>query len=151
MTKRVLFVAPSTLAAVVALVVLSATALHGQSAPAPTTKAFVPAKTSDGQPDLRGTWVNFDSTPFEAPPPAGGSNGAPIPSAPGINPPSHWADHDSPMKAARRSMVIDPPDGRVPVMKWAEDKRAYDLDHVQDAEVHQTTWERCITRGMPAG
>ena len=23
-------------------------------------------KTPDGQPDLRGTWVNFDSTPFEA-------------------------------------------------------------------------------------
>src|SRR5215831_13135677 len=102
-------------------------------------KTFVPTKTPDGQPDLRGTWVNFDSTPFEAPPPAGGSNGAPIPSAPGINPPSHWADHDSPMKAARRSMVIDPPDGRVPVMKWAEDKRAYDLDHVQDHWTHQTS------------
>jgi hypothetical protein len=55
------------------------------------------------------------------------------------------------MKAARRSMVVDPPNGRVPVMKWAEDKRAYDLDHVQDHEVHQTSWERCITRGMPAG
>ena len=48
-------------------------------------------------------------------------------------------------------MVIDPPDGRVPVMKWAEDKRAYDLDHVQDHWTHQTSWERCITRGMPAG
>ena len=108
-------------------------------------------RTPDGQPDLRGTWVNFDSTPFEAPPPAGQSNGAPIPSAPGVNPPSFWADHDSPMKAARRSMVIDPPEGRVPVMKWAEDKRAYDLDHTQDHEVHLTSWERCITRGMPAG
>ena len=63
-------------------------------------------KTPDGQPDLRGTWVNFDSTPFEAPPPAGQSNGAPIPSAPGVNPPSYWADHDSPMK--RRA----PLDGR---------------------------------------
>jgi len=149
MTKRLRLSAPSALAIAV-LVVTAATALHGQSAPAPT-KAFVPTKTPDGQPDLRGTWVNFDSTPFEAPPPAGGSNGAPIPSAPGINPPSHWADHDSPMKAARRSMVIDPADGRVPVMKWAEDKRAYDLDHVQDHWTHQTSWERCITRGMPAG
>jgi hypothetical protein len=23
-------------------------------------------RTGDGQPDLRGTWVNFDSTPFES-------------------------------------------------------------------------------------
>ena len=129
----------------VALVVSAAPRVAGQS------KGFVPGRTPDGQPDLRGTWVNFDSTPFEAPPPAGQSNGAPIPSAPGVNPPSFWADHDSPMKAARRSMVVDPPTGRVPVMKWAEDKRAYDLDHVQDHEVHQTSWERCITRGMPAG
>src|SRR4051812_30482682 len=115
MTKRF-----SILFGVLAAVVVTAPVLRGQSTPAPQ-KAFVPAKTPDGQPDLRGTWVNFDSTPFEAPPGAGASNGAPIPSAPGINPPSHWADHDSPMKAARRSMVIDPPDGRVPVMKWAED------------------------------
>jgi hypothetical protein len=133
-----------------ALVVTAMPIVFAQSAPA-AQKTFVPAKTPDGQPDLRGMWVNFDSTPFEAPPPQGGSNGAPIPSAPGINPPSHWADHDSPMKAARRSMVIDPPDGRVPVMKWAEDKRAYDLAHVQDHWTHQTSWERCITRGMPAG
>ena len=141
MTKQL----SATLVLLAALAVTSAPALVGQ------TRAFVPGKTPDGQPDLRGTWVNFDSTPFEAPPPAGQSNGAPIPSAPGVNPPSFWADHDSPMKAPRRSMVVDPPEGRVPVMKWAEDKRAYDLDHVQDHEVHQTSWERCITRGMPAG
>src|SRR6185369_2539815 len=133
----------SSLNAAVLAVLLVAAASHvaGQS------KGFVPGRTPDGQPDLRGTWVNFDSTPFEAPPPAGQSNGAPIPSAPGVNPPSFWADHDSPMKAPLRSMVVDPPEGRVPVMKWAEDKRAYDLDHVQDHEVHQTSWERCITRG----
>ena len=132
-----------TLAVLVALVVISAPVLMGQA------KAFVPGKTPDGQPDLRGTWVNFDSTPFEAV--GAGPAGAPIPTAPGINPPSHWADHDSPMKAARAAMVVDPPDGRVPIMKWAEDRRAYDLEHVQDHWMHQTSWERCITRGMPAG
>jgi hypothetical protein len=90
--------------------------------------------------------VNFDSTPFE-------TAGARAPAAPatGVNPPSHWTDHDSPMKAPRPSMVVDPPDGKVPVMKWAEDKRAYDLDHVADLWVHQTPWERCITRGIPGG
>jgi hypothetical protein len=133
------------------LTVLAALILSATPRAAGQSKGFVPGRTPDGQPDLRGTWVNFDSTPFEAAAGSGVPAAAPIPAAPGVNPPSHWADHDSPMKAARRSMVIDPPDGRVPVMRWAEDKRAYDLDHVQDSEVHQTSWERCITRGMPAG
>src|SRR5947207_9746739 len=144
MTKQ-LSATLALLAVLVTMSVTSAPVLVGQ------TRGYVPAKTPDGQPDLRGTWVNFDSTPFEAPAGAATPAAAPIPAAPGINPPSHWADHDSPMKAARRSMVVDPPDGRVAVMQWALDKRAYDLDHVQDSEVHQTSWERCITRGMPAG
>ena len=48
-------------------------------------------------------------------------------------------------------MVVDPPDGRVPVLKWAEDKRDYDLAHIPDAPEHETPWVRCITRGHPAG
>ena len=48
-------------------------------------------------------------------------------------------------------MVVDPPDGRVPVQKWAEDKRDYDLAHIPDAPEHETPWVRCITRGHPAG
>ena len=113
-------------------------------------KPWAVPRTPDGQPDLRGMWVNFDSTPFET---AGTAPAAPVavPQGTGVNPPSHWADHDSPMRAARAAMVVDPPDGKVPVMKWAEDKRAYDLDHVADNWVHQTPWERCITRGIPAG
>ena len=109
-------------------------------------------RTPDGQPDLRGMWVNFDSTPFEAPIAVPAAPGAPAPAGgAGVGPPSHWGEHDSPMKAARRSMVVDPPDGRVPLMKWAEDKRAYDLDHVGDHWLHQTPWDRCVTRGIPAG
>jgi hypothetical protein len=102
-----------------------------------------PPRTRDGQPDLQGKWVNFDSTPFEA-------DEAPRPQT-NVNPPAHWADHDSPQSAARRSMVVDPPNGRVPVMKWAEDKRDYDLAHLEDAPQHETPWVRCITRGVPGG
>jgi len=114
--------------------------------PAPSADAARwTARTPDGQPDLQGTWVNFDSTPFEA------DTAAPFAEGPGVGPPSHWMDHDSPMGPQRRSMVVDPPDGRVPVMKWAEDKRDYDLAHLSDAPQHETPWVRCITRGVPGG
>src|SRR5688572_15123208 len=105
--------------------------------------AWVPSRTADGQPDLQGKWVNFDSTSFEA-------DEAPRPQS-NVNPPAHWTEHDSPQSAARRSMVVDPPNGRVPVMKWAEDKRDYDLAHLEDAPQHETPWVRCITRGVPGG
>ncbi|HLF13104.1 MAG TPA: DUF3500 domain-containing protein [Gammaproteobacteria bacterium] len=105
--------------------------------------AWTPSRTPDGQPDLQGTWVNFDSTPFEA--------GEAPRAQTDVNPPSHWTDHDSPLSAQRRSMVVDPPDGRVPVMRWAEDQRDYHLAHIPDAPEHETPWVRCITRGVPGG
>jgi hypothetical protein len=136
MTRR------SIVVAVAAAVSLAALAHAQEGAPAP---AWEPRLTADGQPDLQGTWVNFDDTPFES------DTTGPIGAIPNVNPPAHWADHDSPVSARRRSMVVDPPDGRVPVMKWAEDKRDYDLAHLEDAPQHETPWVRCITRGVPGG
>jgi hypothetical protein len=119
-------------------------AVADAQAPAPGSAPWT-RKTPDGQPDLQGTWVNFDSTPFEA------DTTGPLGTIPAVNPPAHWADHDSPMSPKRGAMVVDPPDGRVPVMKWAEDKRDYDLAHLEDAPQHETPWVRCITRGVPGG
>jgi hypothetical protein len=114
-----------------------------------TTKVWSPPRTADGQPDLQGTWVNFDSTPFETP-------GVPqLPAGnPGVSPPAHWGEASSstsPAPARRASMIVDPPDGKVPVMRWAEEKRDYDLAHLGDSWVHETPWVRCITRGVPGG
>jgi hypothetical protein len=128
-------------AAAAAVVVLAATAQTGAPDASPPWTRLTP----DGQPDLQGTWVNFDSTPFES------DTTGPLGTIPNVNPPAHWADHDSPMSPARRSMVVDPPDGRVPVQKWAEEKRDYDLAHLEDHYVHETAWVRCITRGVPGG
>ena len=110
---------------------------------------WTPGRTPDGQPDIEGTWLNFDSTPFEAPvaqPPT-----APTPAGANVGPAAEFADHNHQVSARRRSMVVDPPDGRVPVLKWAEDRRDYDLAHIPDAPEHETPWVRCITRGHPAG
>jgi len=127
-----------------ALMFLGLLALGGAAAQPSADKAaaWKPARTPDGQPDLQGMWVNFDSTPFEADTSLASSD---------VNPPSHWTEHDSPMSPKRRSMVVDPPNGRVPVMKWAEDKRDFDLAHLEDAPWYETPWVRCITRGVPAG
>jgi hypothetical protein len=132
--------------AIAAALFLAAFADAQAPAPADSAAATWTARlTADGQPDLQGTWVNFDSTPFEV------DTTGPLGSIPNVNPPAHWADHDSPMSPKRASMVVDPPDGRVPVMKWAEDKRDYDLAHLEDHYRHETVWVRCITRGVPGG
>jgi hypothetical protein len=110
-----------------------------------------PGRTPDGQPDIQGTWINFDATPFEAPVAVPQARpAAPAPAAPGINPAPEFADHTHKVSERRKAMVVDPPDGRVPVLKWAEDKRDYDLAHIPDAPEHETPWVRCITRGYPA-
>jgi hypothetical protein len=114
-----------------------------ESPKAPSTGWKQP-KTPDGQPDLQGIWVNFDSTPFERAAPA--STAAP---ASGNQNALLFADR-APRVAARPSMVVDPPSGRVPLTSWAEQQRDYNLSHVQDSWEYNTTWERCITRGIPA-
>ena len=132
----------------IAFVSLARAPVAGQAAtPKPSTRTWTVPRTPDGQPDLRGMWVNFDGTPFETP---AAVAAAPVATA-GVNPPSHWADHDSPTSARRQSMVVEPADGRVPVKPWAEARRDYDLAHLADAPEHETPWVRCITRGVPGG
>ena len=70
-------------------------------------RVWSPPRTADGQPDLQGTWVNFDSTPFETP-------GVPqLPAGdPGVSPPSHWGETSSstsPAPARRQSMIVESP------------------------------------------
>ena len=134
-------------------------------------KAWIPARTPDGQPDLQGVWINATLTPFERPaelagkatitaqeaaelerrasansvdrPPPAGDPG-------GYN--QLWGDGGTTWLSTRQtSLVVDPPDGRVPVKPAAEARRKYDLAHVADSYEYHSTWERCITRGVPAG
>ena len=117
---------------------------------ATSAQTWKQSRTPDGQPDIQGIWLNFDGTPFEAPDPNAAPRATAAPAA-DTGPAPEFADHSHKVSARRRSMVVDPPDGRVPVMKWAEDRRDYDLAHIPDAPEHETPWVRCITRGHPAG
>src|SRR3954466_13430106 len=84
--------------------------------PAPAGKWTV-SRTPDGQPDLQGMWTNYDQTPFERLTPGEERQRGPAVST------ADWLGEGSPVSPRRSSMVVDPPDGRVPLKPEAVDKR----------------------------
>jgi hypothetical protein len=158
--------------AMIALAILAPAVAHAQSQHPPAagpTKTWTPKLTPDGQPDIQGVWTNFDPTPFEAPgeddatrlaalrrwfPPGDPVTTPPRPAVPSATREvSGFADGPAgaPRNARRRSMVVDPPSGRAPIRPEAAAKRDDHLTHLTDSWEHHTPWERCITRGVPAG
>lgn len=69
------------------------------------------------------------------------------------SPPPHWLERG---KTSRRtSIVIDPPDGRIPALVPAAQKRTQGPRGTFGASTFNgpedlSLWERCITRGMPS-
>ena len=122
---------------------------------------YVPSLTPDGQPDISGIWTSFDTTPFEVETPEvledlkalafwfpgvdGGEGG------PGVGPSGDFSPGEihATQNPRRRSMVVDPPSGQVPILDPAKAVRDDNLLRLPDHWVHNTPWERCITRGVP--
>jgi hypothetical protein len=120
---------------------------------------------------LQGVWTNATLTPFERPAEFAGKatiteqeaaeierrasenrvDRPPPPGDPGGYNQLFFDSGTTWLSTRQSSLVVDPPDGKVPVKPAAEAQRTYDLAHVADAPEHQTDWERCITRGVPAG
>jgi hypothetical protein len=118
-----------------------------------TSKNWTAPRTPDGQPDIQGIWTNYTNTPFEVFDESDQPDlyaGDPDRTARGTGP-GFANDTFSRTLDKGRSLVVDPPSGRVPIMPWAEEKRNYRLAHIQDDWVNFTAWERCITRGVPGG
>ena len=133
-------------------------------------KTWTPPHTIDGQPDLQGVWTNATITPFERPAQLAGKAYLTEQEAAELEkqsaqskvdrPPSAgdvgnynqvWFDSGTKVVGTRQtSLVMDPPDGRVPLKPAAEAKRDYDLAHIADSYEHMSVWDRCITRGVPA-
>jgi hypothetical protein len=101
-----------------------------------------------------------DAEEFVAPPaaPAGrgnaGGRGGNPEGGGGVGPPNHWLERGKPSR--RTSVIIDPPDGRIPFLNDDARKRAavavnartsgqkpYDNPQALDL------YDRCITRGLP--
>jgi hypothetical protein len=140
------------LAALVTALALAAFA--AVSAQQESAKTWTQPRTPDGQPDLQGIWTNYTSTPFEVPDEgdkpdfyAGDIDGT----GRGTGPSSFLTDTSDRKLTKARSLVVEPPSGRVPIMPWAEEASNYRLTHIQDDCVNFTPWERCITRGVPGG
>ncbi len=146
------------------LVTVLAAAATGQA-----KKSWKPPLTADGQPDLQGVWTNATITPFERPGQLSGkafltekeaaelekqSAETKVDKAPAAGDVGTynqvWFDSGTKVVSTHQtSLVVDPPDGRVPVKPSAEAKRDYDLAHIGDSYEHMSVWDRCITRGNP--
>src|SRR5688572_27081607 len=135
------------------------------------SKAWTVPRTPHGHPDLQGIWTNATLTPLERPRPlqdrpflteaeaasleeqaaklrgtaderrASGDIGS-------YN--QFWFDSGATVLPTRQtSLVVDPPDGRVPVRPEAEARRDEYLRRSTEAPEFMSLWDRCISRGVP--
>ena len=147
---------------------LQATKATGAKAP------WTPPRTTDGRPDVQGVWSNASIIPLERPkelegkqyltPAEANAYEAKVfgrtsregPLAPGqvgtYN--DFWWDADSKRAQNNRtSIIVDPPDGRVPPLtpeaqRKLEADRAYAKEHPADGPEDRPLYERCIVYPM---
>ena len=134
-------------------------------------EAWVLSRTPWGDPDLQGVWTNETITPFERPADHQGKTVLSADEADqieagvarrraasdGTSPPGSvggynqfWLDSGTEFLSSRQtSLVVDPPDGRVPTRPSAEAKRDYNRARQGDSYEHMSVWDRCISRGVP--
>ena len=176
---RALSLGAAALLAVSSAVCQSAVAAKPGTAPknAAPKKWAVP-RTPDGHPDLQGTWTNTTITPLERPADLAGKEflteqevaayekktvaqqtgdrrdgGAEVDVGRSYN--EFWRDRGTKVIGSRRtSLITDPPDGKIPPLtpaaqKKQEEARVQQRLHGTDGPENRNLWERCITRGLP--
>jgi hypothetical protein len=159
------FIAVAVVVASTAPVVLADQASSPPGA-APAAR-WTPPRTQDGQPDLQGTWVFWDDTPFETPGVPtrrrDGDEGPPgsadktvaeiqaIRKAAGLPNEENVFYAEAPIVPKRRSIVVEPSNGHVPLSAAAAQKNNERQDHFRDSYMYLTPYMRCVTRGVPGG
>jgi hypothetical protein len=134
------------------------------------TRPAIP-RTPEGRPDLQGVWDFRSATPLERPRElddqeflddqtvaaverrAAERLKTQSPDDPLLNTPAWWLDYGARVVATRRSsLIVDPPDGRIPPMTPEGLKRQNDWAAARAAGEDPeglSPWDRCITRGLP--
>ncbi len=155
--------------AAVLLAALAAAPLAGQEAPRISSGAPVGIsglldaaedtpvpRTPWGTPDLRGIWNNSNRTPLERRT-AAEIERSDLARAPVIEATAGtgagWVEQVT--EADRESLVIDPPDGRIPALLPAAKQRLIERENARegrgeaDSWLDRNSWERCISRTLP--
>ena len=150
-------------AAIVAVVVAVAVPVAGQSSAAGPKASIssTASRTADGHPDLQGVWFFGTLTPLQRPDNLAGRTHltdeeiAAIEERAGNRKETFglFPDNSKYGFDKRTSLVVDPPDGKVPAMTPAGAKRQADRDAARRAAEHPEdlpVYERCIL-GFNAG
>jgi len=147
---------------------------------AATAQNYAPPKTPWGDPDLQGMWPGNFGVPLQRPENLGtrttltdaefaqkqaqakrqaqadNEEFAAPDAKPGINPPSYWTERGTPTR--QTSLIIDPPDGRLPALTAEEQKlrkearggKGFPGEWRGEAASYEdlNIYYRCITRGI---
>ncbi len=158
----------------------SAALMYGQTKAPTAGKNWTPPKTSWGDPDLQGQWPAAVNIPMQRPANLGeratltdeelaqrekaaqrqaeddSQEFVGETASVSINPPSYWQERGTPNRQA--SLIVDPPNGRVPPLTPAGQDMVKSLRGGRGAGQHfpnvVDSWEdfdiysRCITRGL---
>jgi len=134
------------------------------------TSGWTSPRTPWGDPDIQGAWTTQTITPLERPAKYGDRSllsaeevaelqreaevRGDRPPAPGDTGTSNQFWHEPTTVLSRTSLIVDPPDGRLPPLTAAAQRgqaaRAEHLRlHSADSWEGRSAWERCLGRGMP--
>lgn len=107
---------------------------QGDQGPAATIGAYTPARTPDGQPDLQGFWnpvgtfYNIQDLEFQ----------------------SVFQNFTSNPALRGKSLIVDPPDGKIPYQSWAAEKVKLVMEHhAEPTPQFLDPNARCFLQGVP--